>query len=323
MPTVRLRGVDFAAIENGSGARGFFSEKEYWYHHALSPWKALGMTFAGCGFVAKTTTFDPREGNMPRKEDGITPSEWKPKCIIVRPLEGVMLNAVGLAGPGAPNLIERGTWQKRKDPHFISFMAVSDTVDSRLQEHKAMVGLLHKHKPEFNAPFGVEENISCPNVGKDPSLLVDEVGAMLDIVAPLNVPIRLKFNALVPPMAVARISKHPACDAITISNTIPWGLLPEKIDWEGLFGSEKSPLAHLGGGGLSGWPLRAIVCDWIQNARDCGLTKPTWVCGGIDSAWAVRQAKNATAHGVQVCSVAIQRPWRMRNIIRTAHELFS
>jgi len=126
-----------------------------------------------------------------------------------------------------------------------------------------------------------------------------------------------------PAQAVSEACQHEACDAITMSNTIPWGKLPERIDWTGLFGSEQSPLAHLGGGGLSGWPLTRIVCDWIREARDCGFSKPIWACGGIESRKAVDAVKAAGASGVQLGTVAMLRPWRMKGIIRHANETFS
>ena len=315
---VELRGISFPAICNASGAQGFFGEG-YPYH---AYWKYAGLTFDRCGFVAKTTTLDERPGNMPLKEDGITPKEYQPKCIIVKPFKGVLLNAVGLSGPGAYTLFGKQGWQMRTRPFFISFMSVKSTIDERLQELGTFVKLFHQHLADLSWPVGLEMNFSCPNAGLNPFELINETSLALDIAASLNIPLQCKFNATVPPMAVARVSKHPACDAITISNTIPWGMLPDKIDWYGLFGSEKSPLADLGGGGLSGWPLLPIVCDWIRNARSCGLTKPIWACGGVDSAWAVRQAKIAGANGVQIGSVAILRPWRMKRIIRAARELF-
>lgn len=314
-----MHGVTFPPICSASGAQGFFGEG-YSYHKY---WKCAGLTFDNCGFVAKTTTLHERAGNMPLQENDITPKEWKPACILVKPCKGVLLNAVGLSGPGAYSLFGRNLWQMRKAPFFVSFMSVASTLDERLRELRSFVLLFHQHLPSFNAKVGLEMNFSCPNAGLDPSSLINETGLALNIAASLNIPLQCKFNATIPPMAAARVAQHPACDAITMSNTIPWGMLPDKIDWYGLFGSEKSPLSHLGGGGLSGWPLREIVCGWIRNARDCGLKKPIWACGGICSAHAVLQTKCAGAAGIQIGSVAILRPWRMRSIIRTAYELFS
>ncbi len=321
---MELRGICFNDVGGAAGTRGFFSEKEYWYHSYLSPWKWSGLSFRNVGFTAKTTTFEARTGNMPMQQDGVTPKEFAPACIVVKPIQGIVLNAVGLSGPGAPNLLERDVWQQRKgDPFFLSFMSVAQSVLDRLDELKDFVQLAKTQLPNFNSHVGLEMNFSCPNVGVHASNFLDEIGRALDIAGELNIPLQCKFNATTPVEAVCEIAKHRECDAITMSNTIPWGKLPHRINWKELFGTETSPLEHLGGGGLSGWPLAPIVCDWIRNARDCGLMKPIWACGGIDSVHAVLQAKCAGATGVQIGTVAMLRPWRMRSIIRCAHELFS
>lgn len=106
---MQLRGIHFRPVCNAAGAQGFFGEG--YPHHRW--WKRLGLTFENCGFVAKTTTLLKRSGNMPLADDGITPREWKPKCIVVKPLAGVVLNSVGLSGPGAKALLDDGRWQDR------------------------------------------------------------------------------------------------------------------------------------------------------------------------------------------------------------------
>lgn len=316
---MQLRGVHFRPVCSAAGAQGFFGEG-YPFHRW---WKLAGLTFKDCGFVAKTTTLPARPGNMPLGNAGITPSEWKPACIVVRPLKGVVLNAVGLSGPGATPLLRDGRWQQRNsEPFFLSFMSVQKTADERLAELREFVALLKTHLARFNAPVGLEMNFSCPNAGLNPSSLVHEVGTAFELAAALGIPLQPKFNATVPVEAVCEACQHEACDALTMSNTIPWGQLPDQINWCGLFGTAESPLAHLGGGGLSGWPLTTIVCRWIRAARDCGFSKPIWACGGVDSRRAVYQMKEAGASGVQLGVVAILSPWRMRSIIRCANELF-
>ena len=111
---MRLREINFGPVLDGSGVEGFFGEG-YWFHKFLRP---LGLNFNGCAFVAKTATLKPRKGNMPLKDDGITPKELKPKCVKVKLFKGVALNAVGLSGPGAIALFEDGRWQKRTRPFF-------------------------------------------------------------------------------------------------------------------------------------------------------------------------------------------------------------
>ena len=316
---MRLRNIDFRPVCNAAGTLGFFGEG-YSYHRW---WKLLGLTFQNCGFVAKTTTLNQRAGNMPLKDD-LMPQEWRPKCIVVKFWKGIALNSVGLSGPGMKALLHDGRWQQRNsEPFFLSFMSVQSSKKERLAEIREFVALLKPCLPEFQTQVGLEINFSCPNAGIDPASLIDEVGQALDVAAVLGIPLQPKFNAIMMARAVCEACEHEACDALTVSNTIPWGKLPERIDWPGFFGSDTSPLAHLGGGGLSGWPLTSIVCDWIREARDCGSRKPIWGCGGIDSRRAVDDVKAAGASGVQLGTVAIFRPWRMRRIIRYANQLFS
>lgn len=316
---MRLRGICFPSVFNAAGGQGFFGEG-YPYHRW---WKLLGLTFQDCGFVAKTTTLHKRPGNMPLQNDGITPQEWRPKCIVVRPFKGVVLNSVGLSGPGARALLDDGRWQQRtRNPFFLSFMSVQTTANDRLAELTLFVALLKAYLKDFRTSVGLELNFSCPNAGLDPSSLINEVGHALNAAGILGIPLQCKFNATVPINAICDACQHLGCDAITISNTIPWGSLPDRIDWQGLFGTDRSPLERLGGGGLSGWPLLPIVCDWIRDARDYGFHKPIWACGGIESRRAVTLAHQAGASGVQLGVVAMLRPWRMKNVIAYANELF-
>ena len=112
-----LRGIDFGCVHGASGVQGFFGEG-YWFHKV----PIIGPNFNGMTFVAKTTTLNAREGNMPLKSD-YTPRDMFPKCVVVKPLSGVVLNAVGLSGPGAKALLDTGLWQRRsKKPFFISFI---------------------------------------------------------------------------------------------------------------------------------------------------------------------------------------------------------
>lgn len=317
---MQLRGIAFRPVANAAGAQGFFGEG-YWYHRYV---KWIGLTFGSCCFVAKTTTLEARAGNMPLKGNSITPRELLPKCIVVRLRKGVVLNAVGLSGPGTPTLLSNGRWQRRTgDSFFLSFMSVQPTPDERLEELRVFVRLLRTQLGSFSAPVGLEMNFSCPNTALDPSVLIKEVGQALDVAAELDIPLQPKFNALVSAQAVCDIARHEACDAVTMSNTIPWGRLPNRIDWHGLFGSDVSPLARFGGGGLSGWPLLPIVCEKILEMRHYGLRKPIWACGGIDSANAVEQVCQAGASGVQFATVSMVRPWRMPKIMAKANELFT
>ena len=314
---MKLLGIDFGCVLDASGTEGFFGEG-YPYQ------KALGINFSGATFVAKTMTMRPRAGNMRMRRDGSLP--WwplKPDCIVVKLRKGVALNAVGLSNPGAESLLSQGKWQKRKDPFFLSFMAISATKEERMKELEEFVELLLLHKNYYRfSHFGLQVNLSCPNVGLHPERLVREAANVLKTASILDIPIMLKFNILLPVDVAREISKHPVCDALCVSNIIPWGALPDQIDWAGLFGSKESPLKKYGGGGLSGAPLLPLVKRWVRSARFAGVAKPINAGGGILHPQDVDALDQAGADSVFIGSVSFLRPWRVREIIKRARQIY-
>ena len=327
---MKLRGIDFGSILDASGAEGFFGEG-YRHHKLLGP---FGPNFLGCTFVAKTTTLEYCKGNMPMREDGITPVELRPRCILPNFRHGnirlsarmfrdcYMLNAVGLSGPGADALFRDGRWQARTTPFFLSFMAIAKTAEERAEELKRFVRLFASYLPQFHAPVGLQVNKSCPNRGLNLDPLVDEARNDLVITAPLDVPVMFKFNVLTPIPAVKAIAESPGCDALCISNTIGFDKAPDKIDWKKLFGSDVSPLAEFGGGGLSGRPLRNLALTWLNDARNAGIAVPINAGGGILDTDDVQLFRDYGASSAFVGSVANLRPLRVQSIIKTAKRLF-
>ena len=320
-----LKGQKWGPVFNSSGARGFFGEG-YWFHR---PWKRLGLDYSGSDFVAKTTTLYARSGNMPLLDDGTTPRDLFPKCVVVRPVKGIVLNSVSLSGPGARHLTNK--WRYMLNGYqirrmMVSFMSIEPTVVQRMEEALRFIPLL-RELAESEAVrccrtgvprIGLQVNFSCPNAGLDPADLVKEMGQVLSLFRPLKIPVLAKVAVTADPEAVKEaIQDHPGCDGVVCSNTVPWGKLPDLIDWRGLFGSDGiSPLKDLGGGGLSGKPLLPLVREWIRKARDAGLTKPIVGCGGVLSRQDADQLIDAGADGIELGSVSILRPWRVRRIVR-------
>jgi dihydroorotate dehydrogenase len=254
------------------------------------------------------------------------PLDLFPDCIVAKPFAGVALNSVGLSGPGLHALLDR--WKKKPPvtPWLVSVMSVAGSPEERLEETKNILGALH---PWFSTPWqgqdarlhiGLQINFSCPNAGLDPNHLVTEITRVLDLSQHLNVPTMIKLNALVSVDTAHLMSAHPGCDAIVMSNTIPWGQLSDRIDWKGLFGSDISPLAKYGGGGLSGSPLLPIVTDWIRAARVKGFGKPIVGGGGILSKEDAGMMLDAGADAVELGSVSFLRPWRVQGIIRYVND---
>ena len=319
-----IRNIDFGPIWDASGVRGFYGNG-YWFHHWL---RLLGLSFGNerigeVTFVAKTTTLLERPGNMPQAKDGVTPRDRFPACVVVKPLKGVALNAVGLSGPGAQVLLDSGRWQARTKPFFISFMPVGNTPEENNNEFRTFLEMLTKRVAGFSAPFGLQLNVTCPNTGHDLEQTVAGAIGLLDVLAEFNPlwPCLVKVSADTSPVIAARIAEHDRCDGLVISNAIKFGLLPDKIDWKGLFGSAdatKSPLASMGGGGLSGAPLLPLVEAWVKAIRCLGMTKHINAGGGILHPRDVARLLDAGADSVFLGIIAMMRPWHMRGCIRTA-----
>lgn len=321
---MKLCEIEFGHVLDASGVRYFFGEG-YPFHRLLGP---LGPDFDGSTFVAKTTTSKPRQGNM-ALDKNFQPKKYFPDCVVVKPFQEAVLNAVGLSGPGAEVLLETGLWQKRHEPFFLSFMAVGETKNERITDTLNFLDMLDRYLPDFEAPVGLQINYSCPNAGHycDKSGMYErdflsEVLITMAYAHGFGLPAMAKFNILTPIGMVKELCRFDFCDAVCVSNTIPWGQLPESIDWKRIFGSLESPLAKYGGGGLSGKPLLPLVVDWVKRAREAGITKPINAGGGILSEEDVNVLYNAGASSVFIGSVAILRPWRVKKIIDYANALF-
>lgn len=149
---IKLRGINFGSVFLASGALNFWGQG--WPFH--KPYKLLpGFNFSGATFITKTTTLGKRDGNMPLNKR-LQPQEFLPDCIRVYPKKGVVLNAVGLSGPGAKALINSGKWQKIRDPFIISFMAVGDSKEERLEEIKRFSEMLKEALPAFAAKVALK-----------------------------------------------------------------------------------------------------------------------------------------------------------------------
>lgn len=317
---MKLRGISFHPVLDASGARNF-DGSGWWYHHYLKP---FGLDFSRSTFVAKTTTIRARKGNMDLQSDGLTPQKKFPDCVVVNFRKAAVLNAVGLSGPGAKALFEMGFWQKWNEPFFLSFMPVESSLESRLSEMKEFVDLVRHYRRDFRSQFGLQINMSCPNVGRQPAPdFLNEVASLLEIAASLEIPLMPKLSVTTSTETAIEIAKLKDCDALCVSNTVPWGQLSDQINWSDLFGTIESPLKKYGGGGLSGAPLFSIVEKWVHEAVQIRkISKPINAGGGILCSDDVARLRRAGASSIFIGSAAFLRGWRVKNIIQKAHQVF-
>jgi dihydroorotate dehydrogenase len=317
-----LRGIDVGCAFVSSGALGFFGDG-YAYHH-VPPWRYWAAAQDHMTFVAKTTTLHPRAGNMPLdwKYD---PRELFPRCIVVDFRQSFVLNAVGLSGPGAQALFEEGPWFQRTKPFFLSFMAVGKRREDRLQEAQGFVSLFSRYRSLFKTSVGLEINISCPNVGHQWEDLIHEAHGMLDTFSVLDIPLVPNVSAVLRPQAARGIAEHPACDAVSVANSIPFGEFPERINWKKLFGTLISPLERrgFGPGGLSGKPIYPVTLDWLEELQDARyrFPKPLIIGGGIQDgvdAERVLRAGFPAVRAVKYGTGFLLRPWNAYSVVQAA-----
>ncbi|MFA6551365.1 MAG: HisA/HisF-related TIM barrel protein [Patescibacteria group bacterium] len=337
---MKLREIDFGSIFCASCTRNVSGEG----------WRLTRpfLNWTGSTLITKTVTLEPRAGNMPLDENW-QPWEIFPSCIKTFFLQGAALNALGLSGPGIKAILASGVWQKIDEPFIISFMPLGATVYERLAETREFVKILRAQLSSFKAQgkIALEINLSCPNVhsgflGAESSKFVDEACDILKEANILEIPLIIKINALVPPSIANLIAKHPSCDALDISNTIPFGAETDPpIPWwrysswwtlKGLFGL-KSPLYYRRfnkgreekekqPGGLSGRPLYRVIFKWVEDFRRLNGETSLIVGGGIFSVEDATYLLKLDADAISLGTVAMIRPWRVQGIIKAVNKYF-
>ncbi len=320
---MKIHEIDFGTCWVQSGTLNFYGQG--WPYHKLL--KIFGINFKRMTFVSKTTTLSPRGGNMPLKRD-LMPEELFPKSIHINYKHSCALNAVSLSGPGAKVILGADELHNMKIPFQLSFMSVAKTADERLEEFRAFRRILLDEKINFLAPIGLQVNVSCPNTGHDnPDF--KEILTMLDmcdVLAAAGIAIIPKVSVEMPIENIIAFGEHRNCHAITTSNTVPFGKLPKKIDWDYLYpkGSpllKRSLLTPLAGG-LSGAPLLPLVIEQVQILRAMGFKKHINAGGGVLYKEDPEKLHEAGANSISLGSIAFLNPFAIGKIRRAASDLF-
>ncbi len=331
LKNLRFKGFVFGQ----SGVQGFFGEGDEYPHHKwyklLFGW--FGFSFAGMVFVAKTITLRPRiypESSNTELRDGYKIKRMFPHsvwCTFISFIWGYLLNAIGLANPGALTMMGYKKWQKRTEPFQLSVMLMEKTIEEQLIEAQSLCRVI-KYDMPANIPYAIQYNDSCPNTGhdnkQDPtnSIRIFEVFRR-ELPGVLLIP---KYDLLIEPETI--VALKPYCDAFCIGNTIAFGKKPEKIEWNKLFKNGISPLLkYFGGkfaGGLSGKPLFPLLTEWLEKMEAVDPSVVIIAGGGImkkEDILHLSQFK--IVRGVALGSVAILRPWRLQGLIKYGNKIFS
>jgi dihydroorotate dehydrogenase (NAD+) catalytic subunit len=213
------------------------------------------------GLVTKSITRLPREGN----------ATWR-----LWPVEGGMLNAIGLANPGIERFAADIAPRAERLPCPVIGSAAGFTIEDYIAVAAAMDDL-----PGLRA---VELNVSCPNVhggvefGADPGALRELLSAVRPVLTRAKMFVKLSPVAVGTPNTLAdlaRVAIDARADALCLCNTTP----AMAIDPE----TRRPVLANVTGG-LSGPAIRPIVVRLVHLvyrgvARDARV--PIVGIGGI------------------------------------------
>jgi dihydroorotate dehydrogenase len=108
-----------------------------------------------------------------------------------------------------------------------------------------------------------------------------------------------------------------------LTNTIKFGAEGLRINWRRLFWwRKKSPLAKLGGGGLSGKPLFEPLCQKVMSLKLDNIWIPIKASGGISSVEDIFVIRSCGAGAVEFATAISLRPWRIYRMVKTAKEIF-
>ncbi|MEN3001842.1 MAG: hypothetical protein ABDI19_08385 [Armatimonadota bacterium] len=278
---IRLSNGEQVEFLTGSGALGF-DGRGWWWEYPLRWLRLLNPhEFA---IVVKTLTLHPRKGNL----------RWYAPWRCVRPIPGGTVNAVGLTNPG----IE--WWIRTCYPRMqrMGLQTIVSVYADSVAEAAQFACLLAPLKLT-----AIELNASCPNVPHDST--VAHVVGLAEALRHAGHPLIVKVGYDQPYVEIAQALEGIA-EAIHAINAVPWQLVfPEK----------PSPLAHLGGGAVSGEPIRPFVREAI--ARLHRATRLPLIAGG--GIYTLRDLEELWASGARAFSIGtlfLRAPWRPNQLVR-------
>ncbi len=242
------------------------------------------------GLITKAVSLEPRAGApAPRVAD----------------LESGMINAVGLANPGADEVrASHLPWlEKNVSRAKIIVNVVGDTTSA--------FGQVISRIDDSPAVSAYELNVSCPNVRGGGMEFGADNAALAELVAGARAatkkPLFVKLSPMLPKIAeTARHAVGAGADGISVVNTIP-GLA---IDVE-----RRAPVLGFGTGGVSGsglLPVGVLAAFRVSKA----VAVPVIGVGGVSSAEDVLQYVMAGASLVATGTAAMRSPRLAPQIVR-------
>jgi len=257
------------------------------YRNLLAAAKETGTTV-----ITKSVTRHGRKGNfIPRN-----PFTWK--YIRKLPSRGrtscAMLNAYGLTNPGVEEFINR--LKKADKSRLIPSIYPEFSKGEDLANYEARVAAAMIY--EQAGVSEIELNFSCPN-----SKELKKFYPKMYIIAKISI---------VHPYEFAQELERTGVDMIHSVNTVPFELV---------YPGKTSPLAKVGGGGVSGTPIFWQAYDYNKGLRQ-KVKVPIIMGGGVTNSDFAIKYIGIGADTVSICTSALRKPREAEKIIRLLNAEF-
>ncbi|MCS7301707.1 MAG: hypothetical protein NZ556_09175 [Fimbriimonadales bacterium] len=268
----------------GSGALGF-DGRGWWWEYPLR-WLGI-LNPHEFTIVVKTLTLRPRRGNL----------RWYAPWRCVRLIRGGTVNAVGLTNPGID-------WWLRACYPRMRRMGLQTVVSVYPENEDEAHAFAQKLRPLQIA--AIELNASCPNVAHCEADAVQHVYTIACVLRAAGHPLIVKVGYDQPYVAIAQ-SLEGVAEAVHALNAVPWRLV---------YPDRPSPLARLGGGGVSGEPIRPFVREAVQRLRDA-TRLPIIAGGGIYTLHDLQELWSLGARAFSIGALFLRAPWMPNRLVRT------
>ncbi|MBI2345313.1 MAG: tRNA-dihydrouridine synthase [Deltaproteobacteria bacterium] len=250
------------------------------------PLRWIGLLDPLCfTIVTKTLTRHPRKGTL----------RWWNPFGCVRFVSGGTVNAVGLTNPGID------WWCRQVGPQIgaSGLALVGSITDDDPETVGAMAAMLDPFP--LNA---IEINASCPNTQAEMMRNAEFVVASVSAVkSATRHPIILKLSFQQEYVRIAK-SCEGLVEALAI-NSVPWAMV---------YGNRASPLARLGGGGVSGQAAQPQTWKMVQE-----LAAATTIPVIGPSVWEfadIEKLRQLGASAISFGAIFLRYPWRPTSYVR-------
>ena len=255
-----------------------------------------------------TTVFTKSATRFPRRGNFIpaNPLTWK----YIQRLPNVgMLNAYGLTNGGVDKVAPQIGAACREGCQVIPNFWPEFTKGTEIAVQETLDALALYRQRLGEAFWALELNFSCPNVPEDIACNVTDGLACVRALKAAHPDLFLITKlSVVHPYEFAQELERVGVGALHGVNTIPYELVfpPDRFP--------PSPLAHVGGGGVSGGPAWAQAYQYNKGLRP--LVRLPLIMGcGVTSQEDVQRYLDLGADAVSICTLVLRHPGEAEKIL--------